>query len=211
MTKLDFMNDYRFLEECTRYVENRKTDQIKRYTRYNKILPSKLFKLRNAANERNIILRFLLDNFTKHKINTTYYDWKTKIIYWHIEWIFTNANNIKYEDNKCSENDTLIKLLDKYLNIENKDDLSIKKSLEYYQSKGIGNIKILLKSEGIKRCRKRYYLLDCRKTLKENLKGKTIVEYPTIYLCYDDALDEFDIIDSGKLKKKKKIFVIKNK
>lgn len=199
MTKMDFMSDYYFLEECTRFVEDRKTDKIKRYTRYNKTLPPHLFKLRNAALERKTTIRFLLPNFTRHTSNTTYYDWSKKVIYWRVEWIFVNANSSKYVDERCCEDIKLHELLDKYFNVENHEEVPMKKSLEVYQSRGVGNVKILLKAEGIKRCRKRYYELDCKKTLRENLAGKILVEYPIVHICYDAVAEEYDVIDSGKL------------
>lgn len=56
---------------------------------------------------------------------------------------------------------------------------------------------VLLKAEGIKRCKNRFYRLDVNKTLKQNLQDKTVVEYPWIYVSYEDTLEAFDIIDSG--------------
>lgn len=194
MTKMDFMNDYYFLEECTRYVEDRKTDSIKHYTRYNKELPPHLHKLRGAAASRKTKLRFLLLNFTRHKENTTFYNWREKCIYWRIEWVFTNACNAQFADERCSENEPLFELLNKYVHASSQI-----KGLEYYQSVGAFGLKVLLKSEGIKRCRSRFYALDCAKTLRENLAGKTLVEYPCIYVSYEQQSLAFDIIESGKL------------
>lgn len=55
-----------------------------------------------------------------------------------------------------------------------------------------------MKSEGIKRCKNRYYSLNVNKTLKDNLKGKTLVEYPLIYISYEDDPGGIDVIDSGR-------------
>lgn len=110
-----------------------------------------------------------------------------------------NANSSKYVDERCCEDIKLHELLDKYFNVENHEEVPMKKSLEVYQSRGVGNVKILLKAEGIKRCRKRYYELDCKKTLRENLAGKILVEYPIVHICYDAVAEEYDVIDSGKL------------
>lgn len=200
MTKTDFMSDYTFLEECTRYVSDRKRDQLKRHTRYNKSLPTHMFKLRCGANERKIKLRFLLPIFSKHKSNTTFYDWKSKIIFWRIEWIFVNAGNLKFVDERCNEQVKLYELVDKYMapNDPNQSDF-IRKSLAYYQSQGISGVRVLLKAEGIRNSKHRFFDLDLEKTLNENLAGKTIVEFPIIYIIYNDiAADEFDVIDSGK-------------
>lgn len=199
MTEMDFMSDYTFLEECTRYVSNRKSDKLKMYTRFNKSLPTHLYRLRSAALERKITLRFLLRIFTRHKENTTIYDQKIKKIYWHIEWIFPMANNLKCIDERADENVLLSDLLNKYLMATNNVITAIPKPLEYYQSRGIAGIRIFLKAEGIKRCKNRYFELKSNKTLNENLCGKTIVEFPTIFVVYKDIdAYNFDVIDSGK-------------
>lgn len=202
MTDMDFMNDYYFLEECTRYVADRKRDKLKKYTKFNKELPNHLYRLRAACWERKIKLRFLLDLFTKHKANTTRLNFKEKTIYWRIEWNFPQAceKNLIFTDDACSENDKLNKLLDKYLNPKSIVDVPGRKDLEYYQSKGIDGVKILLKSEGVRKCKNRFYELDCRLNLKENLAGKTIVEFPVIFVVFDDIVKEFDVIGSGMFK-----------
>lgn len=196
MTEKDFASDYTFLEECTRYISDRKRDKIKRFTRSNKYFPTSLHKLRQAANYRNIRLRILLPLFTKHKLNTTVFDAETKTIYWKIEWVFPNANGIKLIDEHCCENDPLANLLEKYFDEKNPE----MKLLEYYHSRGTSNINVLLKSEGIKRCKDRFFTLDLDKTLNENLKRKIIVEFPSIYVTYESDEKLFDIIDSGKFR-----------
>lgn len=201
MTEMDFMSDYTFLEECTRYVSSRKSDKLKMHTRYNKNLPNNLYRLRAAAIERKITLRFLLRLFTRHKENTTIYNAKMKKIFWHIEWIFPMANHLKIIDEQADECTLLSELLNKYLMPTDNNVAStiVPKPLEYYQSRGIAGVRILLKAEGIKRCKNRYFELSADKTLNDNLCGKTIVEFPTIFIVYKDiAADNFDVIDSGK-------------
>lgn len=142
MSKMDFMSDYYFLEECTRYVEDRKTDCLKKYTRYNRDLPMHLNRLRNAAKERKITLRFLIQNFQRHKENTTYYDWRSKKIWWRIKWFFVNAGMLCYTDEKCLEEEYLRDLLSKYVDKDCIKDVPDKQKLLYYQSKGVQNLKV---------------------------------------------------------------------
>nr|XP_014086627.1 box C/D snoRNA protein 1 [Bactrocera oleae]XP_036232888.1 box C/D snoRNA protein 1 [Bactrocera oleae]XP_036232889.1 box C/D snoRNA protein 1 [Bactrocera oleae] len=198
MTKMDFMSDYYFLEECTRYVSDRKMDTIKRFTRYNKTLPTHLFRLRGAAAERRTVLRFLLPNFTRHKNNTTYFDWNLRKIFWRIEWVFVNAGGLQYVDERCDEDLRLGLLLDKYVNLKSAEVVPKRKALEYYESAGFNKLKLLLKAEGIKSSRTRYYALDVRKTLKANLTDKTLVEFPCIYVSYEENPAGCDIIDSDE-------------
>lgn len=196
MTDKDFMSDYCFLEECTRYVADRKRDKIKTYTAYNKRLPAVQFKIRQAAMERGTKLKFLLSNFTRNAANTSCYDRGDNIIRWRIEWIYPNAENYRIVDEKCSENEKVNDLAAKHFDSSLETD---KKALVYYQSQGVGNLTFLLKAEGIKKCKNRFYELDASRTLKENFNGKTLVEYPVIYVVYSNVARElFDVIDDGE-------------
>lgn len=199
MTDTDFMSDYCFLEECTRYVSDRKRDKIKSYTSYNKRLPAMQFKLREAAKERGTKLKFLLHNFTRNASNSSCYNRGENIIHWRIEWIFPNAESLRIVDEKCSENDRLIDLAEKHLNQPSDVADSNTKILAFYQSRGIGGLTFLLKAEGVKKCKNRFFDLDVQKSLKENFKGRTLVEYPAIYVVFSDVVRElFDVIDDGK-------------
>jgi hypothetical protein len=196
MTEMDLMSDYTFLEECTRYVKDRQRDKIKHFTRYNKRLPGPQFRIRGVARKHGITLRYLLANFTRNKNNTTRLDYKTNTIHWRVEWVFPNAGNLKFVDEQCNELEPMSALLTKYFD----DTDPSKRQLEYYQARGIGNIRILLKAEGVKRSNNRFYELNLKTTLRDNLKGKTIVEYPVVYLVFPDSVpDGFDVIDSGGL------------
>lgn len=124
------------------------------------------------------------------------------MIHWRVEWIFPNAGNVKFCDNRCDERVTLLELLAKYCDHQpaNPDQTDLmRKHLEFYQARGgPAQMRILLKAEGVKKCQNRFFELDVERTLGENLAGKTIVEFPTIYVVYDDVVKEFDLIDSGK-------------
>ncbi|XP_019533845.3 box C/D snoRNA protein 1 [Aedes albopictus] len=198
MTQMDMMSDYAFLEECSRFVDDRKRDKIKRFTRYNKSLPPSLFRLRCAARERGTTLKFLLQNFTKHQRNNSQLNFKTLVIYWRVEWCFPNAEGMLFVDERCDENASLMDLLGKYLEVGNGEDFTGKNKLEFYQSRGMSRLRVLLKAEGVKRSKNRFFELKPKKSLKENLKGKTIVEYPVIYVIFKEASDGFDVIESDE-------------
>lgn len=193
ISESDLMHDYVFLENCTNYTMARKRDKIKRITAYHRTLPAQLNKLKVAAQERSITLQFLLQNFEKHKSNSTFYDWQTKIIHWRVEWRFLNANNRKCVDARCSEHETIVNLASKYFHPN--DEYT---DLEYYRSKGLTNVRFLLKAEGVRCSRNRYYALDRDNTLAENLRRRTVVEFPVITVVYDTDCNGFDIIDSGE-------------
>lgn len=198
MTKMDMMSDYYFLEEATRFVDDRKRDKIKRFTRYNKNLPPQLFRLRCAARDRGTAIRFLLPNFTRNQQNTTQLNFKTGIIHWRLEWNFPNAEGLVFTDDRCDENEKLYVLLNKYMDATNGIDFPGKNKLEFYQSRGLNQLKVLLKAEGIKRSRNRFFELDPKHSLKEAFKGKTIVEFPALYVLFKESTDGFDVIESDE-------------
>lgn len=52
----------------------------------------------------------------------------------------------------------------------------------------------------------RFYELDLNLTLQENLKNKTVIEFPIMYIAFKDHSDMFEIIDSGE-KGDKKMYI----
>lgn len=195
ITESDLMSDYVFLESCTNYTSARRNDKIKRFTARNRSLPTPMAKLKKAALQANrqIKLEFLLPNFDKHKVNKTYYDWTSKVIYWCIEWRFINADSKIIIDERCCETDAMTQLIAHYF-----DYASSISSLACYRSKGLNGVALLLKAEGVRKNQNRYFAMDLSKTLQENLKGKTIVEYPVINVIFDTDIQKYDVINNGK-------------
>ncbi|XP_055695026.1 box C/D snoRNA protein 1 [Lutzomyia longipalpis] len=192
MTTMDYMSDYNFLEECTRFVHKRKRSNGKHL---HGDLPQHLHRLRMIVRQRKIQLQFLGRNFTKRKMNGTYYDGRARRIFWTVEWMFLHAEKSIVEK-KCRENETLGKLLGKYVDVQHSG--AQHEELEHYRSRGFGGLKVLLKSERIKNCGKRFYEMDLRKSLEENLCGKNIVEFPTFLVIFKELHGEFDMIDSDE-------------
>ncbi|XP_052894127.1 box C/D snoRNA protein 1 [Anopheles moucheti] len=197
MTRMDLMNDYYFLEECTKFVQDRKRDQRKRLTCTNKHLPNHLVRLQRAATSRGTKLRFLLQHFNKRQKNTTYLDFKSGNILWRIEWCFPDGNEtFVFVDENVNEDCKLHDIVDKFLQPAGKSNIPGAAKLAYYQARGISALQLLLKAEGIQQCHNRTLPLNITDTLRESLRDKTVVEFPTIYVVFKDQLDQFNVIDS---------------
>ncbi|XP_049297357.1 box C/D snoRNA protein 1 [Anopheles funestus] len=197
MTRVDLMNDYYFLEECTKFVQDRKRDRRKRFTCTNRHLPNHLVRLQRAAMERGTMLKILLQHFSKREKNTTYLDFKSGKIMWRIEWCFPNGSEtIVFVDENVNEDCKLYDLVDKYLQPAEKSNVHGAAKLAYYQARGISALQLLLKAEGITQCRNRALPLNLNDTLRESLQGKTVVEFPTIYVVFKDQPDQFNVVDS---------------
>lgn len=119
-------------------------------------------------------------------------------MYWHIEWIFFNANGMKLHDEKVSENEKLTHVLSKYFDKKNEEPLYEK--LQFYQAAGLCGVKVFQKAEQKKG--NKFFEVDITTTIKEILCNKIVIEYPIFYVVLKDHGSAFDIIDSGKLKLK---------
>ncbi|GJQ69463.1 hypothetical protein Trydic_g6570 [Trypoxylus dichotomus] len=174
-TNLDLSSDYRLLEEIGRRVETYKR-QLKKpnFKSKHAVLPHFLHKLRLSANKRQIRLKFLPPNFLRHKENTTRLNFHKDVIFWRIDWIFANADNLKVVDDKENE--------------------ALQEKLQYYQALGLSRVKVLLKAE--EKAGEKYYELDIDENFTENLKRKVIIEYPTMVVVNKDHVDCFDVVDS---------------
>lgn len=115
---------------------------------------------------------------------------ETKEVMWDIEWTFPNINNLKLHERGCSENKKLSSLVQKYLQTDSEN-----RELKYYQSAGICGIVLYLKAENVKNGK--YYELDLSQSLKENLKGKVIIEFPIIHVVLKGHESLYSIVDSS--------------
>ncbi|KAF7995135.1 hypothetical protein HCN44_004607 [Aphidius gifuensis] len=185
MTDLDILSDYRFLEEGNFKADLMRKERIQKFTNNKTPLVDLSTKL-----------EFLPHNFTKHQDNTTHLNWETNELFWKIEWIFHQAENLKFITPKTLDTTRLSDLVEEILNSssltqENNSIKNIKlfhEKIKFYRATGLSGIRVLLKAEN----------LDVTSSLRENLSKKTIIEYPTIYLVLKDHSDMYEIIDSDE-------------
>ncbi|GLV37995.1 uncharacterized protein CBL_07792 [Carabus blaptoides fortunei] len=187
-TNLDLLSDYRMLEDINRSVETMKRDKMKRFTRINKDLPRHLYLLKEALRKRQTTLKFLPANFKRHKENTTYLDFKTHIVYWKIDWVFPQAENLTFSDEKCQESLKFSNILHKYF-----DPLQCDvKSLQFYQSVGLSGIKLYLRAED--KPGDKYFCLDMHTSIRQSMEHKVLIENPTIHIVFSDRCDMYEAL-----------------
>lgn len=150
-----------------------------------------LMKLKRAAESRKTTLKFLPRNFVRRTQNTTCL-LKTTIM-WHIEWIFS-TENLKLSDEKVPEDSKLGAALQKYFTEQ--EDVVVQEKLKFYQSAGLNNVKVFLKAEEVSG--KKFYELDLDESIKDNLHGKVIIEYPIIHVVLKSHSDCYEVVDAGK-------------
>lgn len=191
MTSMDFMNDFYFLEEATRFTKN-----IIENPAVNRkgCLNFKFVKLKKEAFKRNIKLYLVNNGLSKRRKNYSSYKGQEDTIYWQIELIFPNAENLKLT-RKFSEKIILQDIIRNVLETTSANE-RLAKQLEFYRAEGANKLRCLLKAEGLKRCKQRYFEMDSEKSLKANLMGKVIIEFPSIHVVMRHSADCFEVVDS---------------
>lgn len=183
---MDFMNDYYFLEEATRFTKEIKGNiTVKTPNRVN----MRFSRLKKEASNRNIKLYFIYKGLTKRNKNQSSFKGQIQTIFWFVEFVFPNASNF-VRHKKYNENTKVRDILQDLL------DSSSDKELDFYRAEGVCKLRVLLKAEGLKNSSRRFYELNPKKSLNANLKGKLIVEYPTLHVLLSHSADDFDIIPS---------------
>jgi len=130
-----------------------------------------LERLRRAAASKGTKLRFLPRNFTRNQANSTFLEEKTKEILWTIQWKF-NWDSTEIIDSRIPENVFLRNALETHL-----ASSTAVVDLE--------NLHIFLPVEHVQGQSKRFYPMDLSKTIGDNLKGTTIIEYPIFHVVID--------------------------
>ena len=151
-----------------------------------------MLKLKFFAKKRGTIVQLLPSLI--HKPNPTRLDFKRDTIYWYVNWVFPSSDNLQISEDNVSENEKLCSILSKYFCKQESEYMQ--KRLECYQCIGLKGVKVLLK--GTQRQNAQYFELDLTSSVKENLKNKVIVEYPTFYVVKAEHVGCYSIIDSGK-------------
>ena len=193
---MDFMNDYYFLEEATRFTKDLKSNTKIRNS--NK-LHLRFVKLKKEVMNRNIKLYFLNNGLTKRKRNQSVFKAKENSIYWFVEMIFPNANNLTMF-RKISDHTKVAEIVESVITTEASEQQI--KQLEFYRAEGVNKLRVLLKAEGLKNSKNRYHELNLKKSLKANLSGKVVIEYPTLFVVMNHSVDGFELVQSdGEIKK----------
>jgi len=201
---MDIVNDYRLLEEVTKQVDKCKRDKIKRSTRQgNEMmvaprLQKHLQRLQREARTRNCRVRILPPHFVRRKNNTSMFDFREKIIKWHVELKFPNIDQT-FNLPSVNERTKLWKLISDFVEFKCADDPT--DPFQHYRAVSYGGISLYLKAEGQPapgEASRYFYPLDMKRSLKTGLQNTRIVEHPIIYVVFsrDDHMyrEEQDLI-----------------
>lgn len=198
-------DDFQFLDNY-----NRQIDGIKRQKR-NIVqsltdLPNWLMKLKFEANRRFIKLKILPAGFKRRLQNKSTFMYSSKEIHWDVELVFpdlnlkrsenSNAKRITFHVHRVPEKRKLKDLLDVYLKPQSLiDNQALNSALKFYHAADEHEIAVLIKLSF-----ELYVKLDQRMSIGDCLKGKSIIEYPTLLVVLARNLAKYKLVGEKELK-----------
>ncbi|XP_005521330.2 PREDICTED: box C/D snoRNA protein 1 [Pseudopodoces humilis] len=175
-TDLNLLSDYRFLEDVGRTADAAARHCIV----HNPATKRLLYCLRNKARGCNIELKTLPVGFTKRRENSTTFNSVENKFYWHLKLLFPHCH-AEYTLKGVPDDKTLADILKPYIDPVESDPVVCQR-LKIYTASPLSDVQILMKIENRNRNSIRYHELDASRSLLDNLKGKVIIEYPTLFV-----------------------------
>ncbi|XP_059710075.1 box C/D snoRNA protein 1 [Haemorhous mexicanus] len=175
-TDLNLLSDYRFLEDVGRTADAAARHCIVHSPATKRLL----YCLRNKARGCNIELKTLPIGFTKRRENSTTFNSVENKFYWHLKLIFPHCH-AEYTLKGVPDDKTLADILKPYIDPVESDPVVCQR-LKIYTASPQSDVRILMKIENRSRNSVRYNELDANRSLLDNLKGKVIIEYPTLFV-----------------------------
>ncbi|XP_026556049.1 box C/D snoRNA protein 1 [Pseudonaja textilis] len=175
-SNLTLLSDYRFLEDGGRMTDCAARDTISHKPKSNRFVNF----LRNRARRCKIYLQTLPIGFTKRRENSTFYSNKEQKFYWHLKLIFPQSH-AKFTEQRVPDDKPLCDILKTYIDPQECDPVK-QQRLKIYTISPQSDIQILMKLENRPHNSIRYQELDANKSLLDNLKGKVVIEYPTLHV-----------------------------
>ncbi|XP_053542266.1 box C/D snoRNA protein 1 [Ictalurus punctatus] len=182
---LHLLNDYRFLEETGRVAERPNRDALLR-TRSRHSFRVMLL-LRNARAAK-VNLKILPKSFSRGRENTSMYNKIERKLYWHLKLIFPQSD-AEYST-RVPEDRVLEKILSDYVHPTESDPVK-RQNLKTYVLTPLDQLSVFMKSEQRLPNSLNYHELDLKKSLRENLAFKTVVEYPELHVVVKGHCEEY--------------------
>ncbi|MXQ86093.1 hypothetical protein E5288_WYG002079 [Bos mutus] len=197
-TEMNLLSDYRFLEDVARTADHISRDAFLKRPISNK----HMYFMKNRARKQGINLKLLPNGFTKRKENSTFFDKKKQQFCWHVKLQFPQSQAV-YVEKRVPDDKTINEILRPYIDPE-KSDPVIRQRLKAYICCQTG-VQILMKVENMQQNLVRYYELDPDRSLLDNLRGKVILEYPTLHVVLKEYSNDMKVLHQVKSESTKNI------
>ncbi|XP_028260303.1 box C/D snoRNA protein 1 [Parambassis ranga] len=185
--EMALLSDYRFLEDTGRFADGSARDGLIQTPR----TTAKAKKLAASARKMNITLKFLPVTFTKSRENSTFFLTKEKLFLWHLKLMFPQSST-EFSQKRVSDRQPLEQILTTYIHPTESDPV-IRQKLKMYVHAPFGDVKVFMKAEGRKANSVRYHELDIKKSLRDNLCYKTLIEYPVLHVVLRDHWKDYPL------------------
>ncbi|XP_040577663.1 box C/D snoRNA protein 1 [Lepeophtheirus salmonis] len=201
----DLEKDFTFMSSACNTLNSIGRDKLRNITtKGENALPIPYFytQLINANRIRGCRFLLLPPHFHRHKTNTSRLDFALNRIFWKVDWYFPHANDLTLTEKSMDEMtrpwDYIKEVIYQEQKMQNQDtekDLVGLNPFIQYASLGFGGFKALLKIEGIQKTPNcsRFEELDLKKSLRANLRDKTVIENPIIYVVLNDHVSSFTV------------------
>ncbi|VFV33237.1 box c d snorna protein 1 [Lynx pardinus] len=135
-----------------------------------------MYFMKNRARKQGINLKLLPNGFTKRKENSTFFDKKKQQFCWHVKLQFPQSQAV-YIEKRVPDDKTINEILKPYIDPEKADPV----------------------------IRQRYYELDPYKSLRDSLRNKVIIEYPTLHVVLKESSNDMEVLHQVKSESTKNI------
>ncbi|XP_077464162.1 box C/D snoRNA protein 1 [Stigmatopora argus] len=188
--EIALLSDYRFLEDTGRIAGCAQRDNLARVP--HKTIQAK--KLIVKARMMNIKLKTLPSTFTRRKENSTIFKYGEKVFMWHLKILFPQSGT-EFSQKRVCDGLTLEEILKAYIHPTDSDPV-VRQKLKRYVLTPTEEVNVFMKAEGRKANSVRYHKLDLRKSLRDNLTNKTLIEYPILHVVLRDHWKDFPLEES---------------
>lgn len=182
---LQLLSDYRLLEETGRVTDRPNRDTLL-HTRSRHSYGATLL-LRNAKAAK-VNLKILPKTFSRRRENTSIYNKTEKKLYWRLKLVFPQSS-AEYTD-RVPEDRVLEKILSDYIHPTDSDPVK-RQSLKTYVVTPLHQLGVFIKSEQRLPNSPKFHELDLKKSLRENLMFKTVVEYPELHVVVGEHCEDY--------------------
>ncbi|XP_077573207.1 box C/D snoRNA protein 1 [Stigmatopora nigra] len=187
MDEMALLSDYRFLEDTGRIAGCAQRDNLISIP----YKTNQAKKLTVKARMMNITLKTLPSTFTRRKENSTIFRYGEKVFMWHLKILFPQSGT-EFSQRRVCDGLTLEEILTAYIHPTDSDPV-IRQKLKRYVLNPTEEVNVFMKAEGSKANSVRYHKLDLRKSLRDNLINKTLIEYPILHVVLRDHWKDFPL------------------
>ncbi|XP_066529439.1 box C/D snoRNA protein 1 [Hoplias malabaricus] len=182
---INLLSDYRYLEETARVADRPNRDTLLRTHPHHS---SSVKLLRRNATAAKVDLKILPKSFSRRKENTSMFIRAEKKLHWHLK-IYFPQSSAEYTARVAEDRD-LEQILNDYIHPTESDPVK-RQRLKLYVLSSPDQLCVFMKSEKRQPGSERFHKLEVKKSLRENLMFKTVVEYPEVYVVLKEHCQEY--------------------